>query len=192
MNLRAFETEVKQNVRSWRNAFYNPRATLAARSGAAMITRNVLAARKYGLKFAEVAIRYYRVLTMVKMIVLRLDPTFDMQGELRECIINGPCAYPYPLGTTPRFHECPAANRDTATTPLSTLSLYSRGDRLRCLYHRTRRMRTNGKAPRDEGRLWKVPFTVDRQSADETHHRWARSGSRGDTSLICFISGDAE
>lgn len=88
MDLRAFETEVKQNVRSWRNAFYNPRSTLADRSGAAMITRNVLAARKYGLKFAEIAIRYYRVLTMVEMIVLRLDPTFNMQGELRECIIQ--------------------------------------------------------------------------------------------------------
>lgn len=88
LDLHAFEAEVKQNVRAWRNAFYCPHATLNERSGAAMIMRNVLAARKYGLRFSEIAIRYYRVLTMVEMVVLRLDPTFDIQGELREFIIQ--------------------------------------------------------------------------------------------------------
>lgn len=88
LDLRAFEAEVKQNVRSWRNAFYNPRSSLSERSGASMIMRNVLAARKYGLKFGEIAIRYYRVLTIVEMMVLQLDPDFQIQAELRECIIQ--------------------------------------------------------------------------------------------------------
>jgi ubiquinone biosynthesis protein len=85
-DLAAFEREVKRNVREWQNAAYNPRTTLRERSAATMIMRNLSAARDYGLSFEEVTTRYYRVLTVAELMILRLDPGFDFRRHIRAFI----------------------------------------------------------------------------------------------------------
>jgi ubiquinone biosynthesis protein len=82
-DLNALSREVKHNVRVWQNAGYNPRASLRERSAATMIMRNLNAARDFGLSFEEVTARYYRVLTVTELMILRLDPDFDLRGQIR-------------------------------------------------------------------------------------------------------------
>jgi hypothetical protein len=47
------------------------------------LTKNLGLARQYGLSYAQVAVRYYRALFVAELIVLRLDPSFDLRMELR-------------------------------------------------------------------------------------------------------------
>jgi ubiquinone biosynthesis protein len=93
IDLDAFEREIKRNAAVWQNSLHNPRATLQERSSSWLMARNFKVIRDFGLEVAQVAVRYYRALSVVELIVLRLNPTFDFvmalamylrQLELRE------------------------------------------------------------------------------------------------------------
>lgn len=84
VDLAAFVILVKQNARTWLTAAFNPHAMLHDRSIASLFTRNLLAARKMGLSFQTAAIRYYRAISVSELIVLKLNPDFDIRSALTE------------------------------------------------------------------------------------------------------------
>jgi predicted unusual protein kinase regulating ubiquinone biosynthesis (AarF/ABC1/UbiB family) len=88
VDLDGFLAEVKQNARNWENSFYNKRADLGDRSSGAVFAANVRSARAYGLSFSDVAVRYYRAFTVAEIIVLRLNPAFDVRMSIRSFLTN--------------------------------------------------------------------------------------------------------
>ncbi|MDQ2732910.1 MAG: AarF/UbiB family protein, partial [Armatimonadota bacterium] len=83
IDLADLEKRIKHNVRQWQNATYNPHASLKTRSASQMVMLNLGTAREFGLSFQEVTVRYYRVLTVAEMMILRLDPTFNLVHAIR-------------------------------------------------------------------------------------------------------------
>jgi ubiquinone biosynthesis protein len=93
IDLDAFEREIRKNATAWQNSLHNPCATLQERSSSWLFARNLKVTRKYGLEVSQMALRYYRALAVIELIILRLSPTFDFvkalsvylqQLELRE------------------------------------------------------------------------------------------------------------
>lgn len=82
VDLDAFESEIYANVRRWQNVVYNPLAGLQERSSSWLIMRNLRIIRKYGLEISSLAIRYFRAISVVELIILRLQPRFDFVGAL--------------------------------------------------------------------------------------------------------------
>jgi ubiquinone biosynthesis protein len=82
IDLDSFERAIKKNVAAWRNSLHNPRATLQERSSSWLFTRNLKVMREYGLEVSQTALRYYRALSVVELIVLRLSPEFDFVKAL--------------------------------------------------------------------------------------------------------------
>jgi predicted unusual protein kinase regulating ubiquinone biosynthesis (AarF/ABC1/UbiB family) len=82
IDLDGFEREIKRNAAAWRNALHNPCATLQERSSSWLFTRNLKVTREYGLEVSQMALRYYRALSVVELIVLRLSPEFDFVRAL--------------------------------------------------------------------------------------------------------------
>jgi ubiquinone biosynthesis protein len=82
-DIEGFKEEVKKNTRRWFTNLYNPKCDLKERSIAFLLTGNFALARRYGLTYGQLAVRYYRALLVMELIVLRLDPGFDFRVELR-------------------------------------------------------------------------------------------------------------
>lgn len=82
VDLDGFEREIKRNATAWQNSLFNPRATLQERSSSWLFTRNLKITRKYGLEVSQMALRYYRALSVVELIILRLSPDFDFVKAL--------------------------------------------------------------------------------------------------------------
>jgi len=82
VDLDAFEREIKRNAAAWQNSLHNPTATLQERSSSWLFARNLKVTREYGLEVSQVALRYYRALSVVELIVLRLNPKFDFVTAL--------------------------------------------------------------------------------------------------------------
>jgi ubiquinone biosynthesis protein len=82
VDLDAFEREIKRNAAAWRNSLHNPTATLQERSSSWLFARNLKVTRQYGLEVSQIALRYYRALSVVELIVLRLSPQFDFVQAL--------------------------------------------------------------------------------------------------------------
>jgi acyl-CoA synthetase (AMP-forming)/AMP-acid ligase II len=82
-DIEGFKEEVKKNARRWFTNLYNPKCDLKERSIAFLLTGNFALARRYGLTYGQLAVRYYRALLVMELIVLRLDPGFDFRVELR-------------------------------------------------------------------------------------------------------------
>lgn len=87
-NVEELQEKLRQNVRKWLNNNYNLRATLHERSSAYLLTRNFATARDYGLSYSSVAVRYYRALMVAELIVLQLDPRFDMRANIRQFFVR--------------------------------------------------------------------------------------------------------
>lgn len=84
VNLSPFVDMIKRNVRAWLTSFYNPRADLRDRSFATLFSRNLIAARKMGLSFQTSAIRYYRAISVSELIVLKMNPSFQIRTALSD------------------------------------------------------------------------------------------------------------
>jgi predicted unusual protein kinase regulating ubiquinone biosynthesis (AarF/ABC1/UbiB family) len=78
VDLDAFERQLKKNAREWENLLHNPHATLQERSSSWLFMRNLNLTREYGLEISQLALRYYRAISVIELIILRLAPSFDV------------------------------------------------------------------------------------------------------------------
>ncbi len=80
LNLKGFEREIKALMLTWLEDVGDPAASLGERSALRRMVKEGKIMRKYNLYFPLVTSRFYRLLMISDMIVLKLDPHLDVQG----------------------------------------------------------------------------------------------------------------
>lgn len=83
IDINALRTDIINDARKWANSFFNPHSSLEERGTGRLLTLALLTARRFGLSFSLLALRYYRAVVAVEMIIFRLDPDFDYRDAIK-------------------------------------------------------------------------------------------------------------